>query len=275
VAPGLFRTLRAPLVRGRDFDERDGLGAQPVVIINEAMARKHFPGEDPIGKRVCFDRVPTEDSCWRTIVGVAANVRRESLGLEEAPSFYAPVLQDTTLGTYLLVRTESDPLAILPAVRERVRALDPALPLFEVTTLDDVVSGSLARERFLLTLLGASAVIALALACVGIFGVVYHQTTRRVREIGIRVALGARSTSVMALVVRDGLKPVLFGIALGVAAAGLAVSVLSSLLFEVEPLDPPTFAAVVAIVLGAAVIACTVPARWASRLEAVDALRTD
>ena len=185
--------------------------ATPVVIINDALADRYFPGEDPLGKRVAFDDTPDATSVWRTIVGIVGNVRRETLALQEKPSFYAPVFQDMTGQLHVLLRTEQDPNAIIAAVRDRVRALDPSLPLFDVTTLETVVATSVGRERFLLILLTIAAVIALLLASIGILGVVLYSTTRRVREIGIRVALGARSASVSALILRSGLEPVLLG----------------------------------------------------------------
>jgi putative ABC transport system permease protein len=203
------------------------------------------------------------------------NVRRESLALEEKPSFYAPVLQDWTRQLRLLVRTAGDPLALLPSVRERLRALDPTLPLFDVTTLDDVVTSASARERFLLALLTAFAGVALVLAAVGVFGVVSYSTTRRTREIGIRIALGARRGTVAGLVLRQGLAPVLAGIAAGLVLAVLLVRGMASMLFGVAPFDPLTFAGVVGLLLLAAVLGCALPARRATRVDAVAALRSE
>ncbi|HXV59387.1 MAG TPA: ABC transporter permease [Vicinamibacteria bacterium] len=275
VTPGLFRTMGIPLLKGRDFDLSDDLGAPPVVIINQALAEKYFAAEDPLGKRVCFDRTPDEDSVWRTIVGVVGNVRREALSVEEEPSFYAPVLQDTTRAIHVIVRADRGPLALVDSVRETVHSIDPVVPLFDITTLEAVVRSSMARERFLLSLLAAAAGLALALASIGIFGVVLYSTTRRVREIGIRMALGARGASVVGLVVGRGMRPVLAGIAAGILAAVLGVRALSTFLFEVEPLDLATFAAVVTVVLTAGLAACAIPARWATRVEASSALRAE
>ncbi len=275
ITPGLFQTMRVPLLRGRDFSAADNLQATPVVIVNEALADRYFPGEDPLGKRIVFDQTPDATSVWRTIVGIVGNVRRETLALQEKPSFYAPVFQDTTGQLHLLVRTEQDPNAIVAAVRDRVRALDPSLPLFDVTTLETVVATSVARERFLLVLLSIAAVVALVLTSIGIFGVVLYSTTRRVREIGIRVALGARSASVSALILRSGLEPVLLGIVVGGFAAFLLARAMSSLLFGVQPFDLRTFGSVIAIVLVVAALACALPARWATRVDPTSALRAD
>lgn len=275
ITPGLFQTMGVPLLRGRDFSAADNLQATPVVIINDALADRYFPGEDPLGKRVAFDDTPDATSVWRTIVGIVGNVRRETLALQEKPSFYAPVFQDMTGQLHVLLRTEQDPNAIIAAVRDRVRALDPSLPLFDVTTLETVVATSVGRERFLLVLLTIAAVIALLLASIGILGVVLYSTTRRVREIGIRVALGARSASVSALILRSGLEPVLLGIAAGAFAAFLLARAMSSLLFGIEPFDLPTFGSVIALVLVVATFACALPARWATRVDPTTALRAD
>jgi predicted permease len=275
ITPGLFRTMGVPLLRGRDFDRGDALDSQLVVIINEALSTTYFPGEDPIGKRVTFSRTPDGSSPWRTIVGVVSNVRRETLRLEEKPSFYAPVFQDTTRLVHVLIRSERDVPSLLASAQERVDAMDPALPLFDVTTLEAELAASVGRERFLLVLLIIAAVVALVLASVGIFGVVWHATTRRVREIGIRMALGARASAVMALVIREGLRPVVLGGAAGVVAAGVMARTMSSLLFEVEPLDPLTFAVVFSIVLVSATGACALPARWATRVDQTSALRAE
>ena len=275
ITPGLFLTMGVPLLRGRDFDRGDALDMQPVIIINKALATTYFSVEDPIGKRVTFSRTPDASSTWRTIVGVVSNVRRETLSLEEKPSFYAPVLQDTTRQMHVLIRSERDLPSLLASARQRVAAIDPTLPLFDVTTLEAELAASVGRERFLLILLTIAAVVTLALASVGIFGVVWYATTRRVREIGIRMALGARASAVMALVIRGGLRPVVVGASAGVVAAGVMARTMSSLLFEVEPLDPLTFAVVLSIVLVSAAGACALPARWATRVDQTSALRAE
>jgi putative ABC transport system permease protein len=273
--PGLFRTMRVTLVRGREFEWSDDAGAPRVVIVNQALADKYFPGEDPIGRRLTFERVADAESRWRQIVGVVANVRDETLALEEVPTIYAPTLQEDGSSLQLLMRSEVSPEVLVPLVRSRLRALDPALPLYDVTTLDDVVSASVGRERFLLALLAGSALVALALATIGIGGVVSQSTARRVREIGIRMALGAEMQSVVALVVREGMRPVVSGIGVGVVAAALLARAMSGLLFDVAPLDPGTFAGVAALVTGAALLACLLPARAAARVDASRALRSE
>jgi len=267
ISPGLFRTMEVPLLRGRDFTQADVLEPPAVVIINRTLAERFFPDEDPIGRQVAFDRVASERSIWRTIVGVVENVHRESLAQEEKPSFYAPILQDPTSRAHLLVRTEGDPQVFVGAVRGALEALDPALPLFEVTTLEETVAASVATERFLLALLGVFAFVALVLASVGILGVVSYSTLRRRREIGIRVALGAGRGSIVSLVLRTGMAPVLVGILLGTLSSLVLSRSLRSFLFEVAAYDPWTLGAGVTVFLVVSLGACALPARWAARLD--------
>jgi putative ABC transport system permease protein len=274
-SPGLFRTLRVPLLRGREFEWSDAGEAPRVVIVNQALAERYFPGEDPIGKRIAFDRVPDADSTWREIVGVVGNVRDQTLALEEEPTIYAPVLQGDDLSYFLLVRSEIPPGQLREALQARLHALDPELPLYDVTTLVETVSSAVARERFLLALLAASALVALLLAAVGIGGVVSQSTARRVREIGIRMALGAQRRGVVGLMIRDGMRPVAFGIAAGLLASTVLARGMSSLLFSVEPLDPLTYLLVSGFMAGAAVLACFLPARAAASVDASRTLRSE
>ena len=273
ISEDLFRTMGVPLLRGRDFSTTAGASGGPTVIINRALADRFFPDEDPIGRRVTFSRQASDTSVWRTIVGVAGNVRRESLSLEEEPSFYAPIFQDPTRSAHLLVRSDLPPEALLGTLRERLRGVDPALPLFDVTSLEDQLARAVATERFLLALLGVFAAVALTLAVVGVLAVVSYGTLRRRREFGIRLALGATRKTILSLVLRRGLAPVFAGIALGLAASALLTRSLASFLFEVRPLDPFTFTAVVAVLVTAAVVACALPARWATRVDPAQTLR--
>ena len=272
ISPGLFRLMGVPILAGRDFERSE---TQAVVIVNQALVDDYFPDRDPIGVRVAFDRRPGPSSYWRTIVGVVGNVRRETLALEEEPSFYAPILQDTTGSTHLLVRTSGDPWMALPGVREAVRRLDPAMPLFGVTTLGDQLDLASARERFLLVLLGAFAAIAVVLAMLGIFSVVASATQQRFREIGIRVALGADRREVTTAVLRLGLLPVGFGAVAGLLLSAATSGLLESQLYAVDPFDPFVYLAVAAVALGVGLVACLVPAVWAARVEAVEVLRQE
>jgi len=274
VTPGLFATLGVPLVRGRDFGPADGLASEPVVIVNRALAEKFFPGENPVGRHVAFDAKPDEGSVWRTIVGVVGDVRRQKLALEEEPSFYAPLLQDTSRGAYLLVKAD-EPTSLLPAVRDRLREIDPELPLFEVTSLEAVVESSVARERFLLSLLGGAGIIALVLTAAGVFGVALYATTRRLREIGIRVALGAPRAAVAGLALRSGVVPALAGVALGGILVPPLSAAMSEVVFGVSPADGPTLAGAAALVVTAALLASAVPVRRALRIDPSEVLRSE
>ena len=275
ISPGLFETLGVPLVRGRDFTGADSVSSEPVVIVNRALADTYFPGQDPVGRRIAFDRVPDERSVWRTIVGVVGNVRRESLSREEEPSFYAPVMQDVSRGVFVLVRGGPEADSLVPALRARLHALDPGLPLFEVALLRDLVAASVARERFLLALLATAGLIALALAVSGVFAVVLYTTTRRTRELGIRLALGSSPSAVAALAMRTGLAPALGGGVLGLGLTAAFAGSLSSLVYGVAPLDPPTLAGVALLLALAAGLAALIPARRALRLDPSAVLRAD
>ncbi len=270
ISPGLFQLMGVPVLAGRDFEPNE---SQAVVIVNQALVDEYFADRDPIGVRVTFDREPSASSFWRTIVGVVGNVRRETLALEEEPSFYAPILQDTTGGTHLLVRTSGDPWVALTGVEEAVRRVDSAMPLSGVTTLSDQLDLASARERFLLVLLGAFAGIAVALATLGTFSVVAYATLQRLREIGIRIALGADRRKVIGSVLRLGLFPVCCGAVVGLLVSAGTGGLLGSQLYEVNPFDPLVYVAMAAAAVGVGLLACMVPAVWAARVEAVDVLR--
>lgn len=273
VTPGFFETFGIPLLRGRGFEMGDAHDEELVVVINRTLAERYFPDSDPVGRRVTFDGEPDEDSFWRTIVGVVDDVRRESLGTPEAPGFYAPVIEDPTWELHLLLRTRGEPTSLVGAVRRAVREIDPTLPLHSVTTMQEVVDGSLARDRLLLVLLGSFGGVALVLAAVGVYGVVSYSTSRRTREIGVRMALGARGGEVVRMVLGRGMLPVAAGLALGVGGALLVTRTLSTLLYGVSPLDPATFAAVPVLLGAVGAVACLVPARRATRIDPTRALR--
>jgi putative ABC transport system permease protein len=273
VSPGYFRTLRVPLLRGRVFDASDRIGRPRVVLINEALARRHFGDEDPIGKRICFDRAPDEHSVWRTIVGVVGSEKQQSLALEARLEIFAPAAEEPDLTQVLVVRGPDDPLALVGTLREAVRQLDPEVPLYSVRTMEQVSAESLGRERFVLALLGGFAALALVLAALGVYGVTAYVTRQRTREIGIRMALGAGRAQVLGLVLRQGLAPVAAGGVAGVAGALGLTRLMQGLLFEVEPADPGTYVSVAALLAAAALVACLMPARRAIRVQPVAALR--
>jgi putative ABC transport system permease protein len=272
VSPGYFATFGIALLRGRGFTPADRKGGLPVGMVNQAFARTFFPNADPIGHR--FRR--GSPAPWITIVGVVADLRRGGKTAPLAPEAYLPAAQTDLYPVPLgdvAVRTERDPYALLPTIREAVLAIDPEQPVANVRTMDEIVSRSLAMRRFETLLLALFAATALALATVGVFGVVSYAATQRTREFGIRVALGARSGQVLRQVL--GQAGVLVGAGLGIGAvvALWLTRFLENLLFDVTPTDPATFVAVALVLGGVAVAACAIPARRAAGVDPVVALR--
>jgi putative ABC transport system permease protein len=273
IAPGYLETLRVRLVRGRAFDSRDRPDAPLTVLINETLARRYYEGEDPIGKRITFDRVPEAGSVWRTIIGVVAPERQLGMAREPLPEFLAPLAQDWSRTQYLVLRTAGDPRLLLPAVRSEVGRLDASLPLFDVRTLAEVRSASFARERFVMALFGLFAALALLLTLVGVYGVSAQAAKARTREIGIRMALGAQRGSVQRMIVGQGMRLVAGGLALGLAGALAAGRFMRSLLVGVAATDAATYVAVCALLTLSALLASWLPARRAARVDPVVALR--
>ena len=271
VTPGYFRTMAVPLVRGRLFTDADHTSAPPVVLINEAAARRFFDGQEPLGKQINF---------WganRTIVGVIGNERFQ--GLAEAPPIaaYAPLDQAPSANGagVLLVRTNGDPTALIASVRGVIREQDPALAVFGLEPFAETVSRSVAERRFTMLVLGLLASVALALAAIGVHGVLSYSVAARTREIGIRMALGAQPSGVSRLVVSQGMTLALSGTALGVAAAFVLTRSMGTLLFGVTPTDPFTFVVVPLGLALVALVASYLPARRATRVDPVTALRAD
>ncbi len=282
VSLGYFTTMGIPVRRGRDFTPDDRAGAPRAMVVNETLARALFPGQDPIGKRVACCEGAREDPKWKTIVGVVGDVRSQGPDQAVATEFFLPIAQApdpawTWVGRTmnLVVRGRGDPLALTPALREAVRRVDPGLPLYRIGTMESVLSGSLVAVRFRTALLAALAGIGLLLAMVGIYGVVAFLVTRRRSEIGVRMALGASPRDVLRLVVGQGLRPVLAGIVLGGVAAFATTRLLASWLRGVTPTDPTTFAGVALALVAVAIAASLIPARRATRVQAVEAMRAD
>jgi predicted permease len=269
VTPGYFRTLGVPLVSGRDFGQDDGPGASKVAIVTERFARRFWPNENPIGKHVGAPGQAPDTA----VVGVVKDSRFRSLR-EDTLMVYEPLAQQRRLPVIAFsVRTYQDPKMILPALRDRVRQVDPNLPLFDVSTVEERIDASLVQERLLATLSGSFAVIAVALAAVGLYGVIACEVARRTREFGIRLALGARRGDVLGMVLRDSMAPVGVGLALGWAGAAAASRLVSSLLFGVSGMDVATYAGISALLTAVALVAVWVPARRAVRVDPVAALK--
>ena len=278
VSPGYFRALGISL-RGRDFNDADsaidaqGAPVRRVTIISEDMARRYWPGEDPIGKTVIlhsFGKTP------QTIIGVAGDVRSFGLDAERRPMVYASALAFAGWNPMnLVVRGAADPASHVPAIRRVVRALDPNVPIYDVELFDDLLSASLGERRFNMYLLACFAGTALVLASIGLFGVLAYLVTQRRRDIGIRVALGASQRDVFRVIVGQGMALAVAGALLGVAAGYAGAELMRTLLFSVEPRDPVTFAAVPALLVAVAFLASYVPARRAARVDPLVALRAE
>jgi predicted permease len=271
---GYFETMKIPLIRGRFFTEQDTKESARVVIVDENMARTYWPNTDPLSKRL---KQGGADSTapWLTVVGVVGNVKQYALETDSRVALYVPHLQSGAGSLSVAVRTTVDPLGMAAAVTREARALDPNLPLYDVKTMEQWLSESLARRRFAMLMLGLFAVIALLLASVGIYGVMSYTVAQRTREIGIRVALGAKTRDVLRLIVRQGMSLAGIGIGLGLVAAIAATRLMASLLFGVRATDPLTFVAIALLLAFVALMACWIPARRAAKVDPMIALRCE
>lgn len=270
--PDYLQTMKIPLLRGRHFTERDRADARQVAIIDETLARQYFPGEDPIGKRVTFEGTD-ENPIWREIVGVVGAIRHKGLDAELKGQLYYPHAQSTAGFMSIVVRTANDPASLTSAVRGAVRAVDKDQPVYGVRTMGEVLNNSVAQKRFSMFLLTIFAGVALVLAAVGIYGVMAYTVSARTNEMGIRIALGARSIDILRLVVGQGMILALAGVAFGLVAAFGVTRVMSSLLYGVSATDPLTFAAIALLLTGVALLACYIPARRATKVDPMVALR--
>lgn len=274
VSPNYFRAMGIPLIKGRGFSSEDREGRPRVVMINQKMAQQFWPGGDPVGKTMTYTSRGQGDS--REIVGVVGNVKHFGLDQESVAEFYTPQAQQPSFHTMMLiVRAESDPVMLTDAIRRQVAEIDKDVPLSEIRTLESVKASSVAQPRFRTVLLGLFAAIALLLAVVGVYGVIAYSVSQRTREIGVRMALGAEPGQVVTLLVRQGIVPVLAGIGIGVIGALALSRAISSLLFGVTATDPLTFLALPVLIAAIAVAASYVPARRATRVSPVAALRGD
>jgi predicted permease len=275
VSPGYFSALKVRLLRGRTFGPQDVHGGPLTLVINDALARTYFKGEDPVGQRIAFDKVPTPKSEWYTIIGVVQSEHVDALDVAPIIEAYHSSVQEVSNYMNLVVRTDGNPVALTASVRAVIRDLDPLLVPFRVTTMDALRDRTLARMRFLTTLLLAFAIIGLLLSVVGVYGVLAHVTRNRTREMGIRIALGAQAVQVRWLVVRQGLRLTIAGLVLGGAAALIATRAMTKLLFNVAPNDPATLLGVAILLAATSIAAAWIPALKASRADPAVALRAD
>jgi predicted permease len=270
--PGYFSALQIPLLRGRVFTNGDRLGRPKTVIIDHMLAEQYFPGENPLGKHL---HLVAHGNADHEIIGVVANTVQQ-VGQPGRATMYFPVLNgDHGMGLTLAVRAAADPLAVSVPIQRQIAELDPELPVSDVFTIQQIIERSLGNASLSASLVFSFAVLSLVLASVGLYGVLSYLTTQRTGEIGVRMALGARREHVVRLMLGDGLRPALYGLVLGVVASAGAVRLIQSMLYGTRPLDPAIFAAVAATLLAVAAVACVVPAWRASRIDPMQALRTE
>ena len=272
VTPGYLKTIGIPLRRGRLLDAHDVAGAPVSVLINESFAKRKFPGQDPIGQRIHVGRT---DLPWYTIVGVVGDVKQTSLAVSQADAVYITPTQwyfaDNAMS--LVVRTRGEAASLAPAIRSAIWSVDKDQPIIRVATLDQLLAESAAERRFALILFQAFALVALVLAATGIYGVLSGSVTERTREIGVRLALGASRSDILALVVRQGMTLTGLGVVIGLSGALVASQAIVTMLFGISRLDPITYLSVIGLVMGVSVIACWVPARRATKVDPLVALR--
>jgi len=274
VSPGYFKTMTIPLLEGRVFTEGDKADSPPAVVISETTARLFWPGENALGKHIKAGLSSTSPNPWMTVIGVVKDVRQFELIIEPKPQMYLPYQQAEFFEPRaLIIRTNFDPLSVAGTVRKTVWEIDKDQPVSDISSMEEIVSDSVARQRFSMLLLGVFAGVALVLAAVGIYGVMSYSVAQRTREIGIRIALGAQRSDVLRMTVGQGLRLVLTGVAIGLAGAFVLTRVMSTLLFGVSPTDALTFISISIVLVSVAVLASYVPALRATRVDPMFALR--
>jgi putative ABC transport system permease protein len=276
ISPGYFPALGVRMLRGRNFNEGDGAGSPPVVIVSDELARRYWPGEDPLGKRVSRSDRP-KPSEWSTVVGVIESIKHRSLRKGADAELYVPYTQQLIGAkyTYLVARVKGEPLSIASAIRKRIHDIEPDQPVGEMKTMQTLVVDSAAEVRFHTLLLEIFAGLALSLAIAGISAVVAYTVTQRTREIGIRGALGATPRDMLRFVLAMAMRPVIFGACVGIAGALATTRVLQSELFETQAMDPSIFGIGLAVMIATAAAAASIPAWRAMRIDPAEVLRAE
>jgi putative ABC transport system permease protein len=274
ITPGYFRTMGIPILKGRDFAEQDEKGKPGAIIISDTMARKHWPDEDPVGQVISIGVSVSEDEPteWE-IVGIVSDVKHFSLDSDAVPMMYVPHAQQPWSFMTLVARSSSEPIQLASAMRSQVLSIDRDQPVSDVRTMKEIVASSIAQQRFYMLLLALFAALALVLAAVGIFGVMSYSVTERTREIGIRMALGAQTRDVLKHVVGQGMMLTFAGLVIGLVGSLLLTRFMSKMLYEVDTFDPVTFAAISLLLVSVALLACYIPARRATKVDPMVALR--
>jgi putative ABC transport system permease protein len=272
--PGYFETMRIPLVAGRTFGEQDGIKGVPTIIINQAFTKKYFRGENPLGRHMQV-RIGDDvfESSNREVVGVVGDSKLMKLTAAAEPQYYLPYAQAVVTNPFLVVRSSGDPAMLEDSLRAAIRGVDPGVPVYQVSTLEDYLSKSAAQPRFQTFVLTCFAGIALVLAAIGLYGLLSYMVVQRTLEIGLRMAMGAQRSDVLGMIVRRGLTLALIGLAGGVVISAVIMRLLSGMLYGIRPYDPITFAATAGLLLVVSVAASIVPAWRAARLDPIETLR--
>jgi putative ABC transport system permease protein len=268
-----FGTMQIPLIAGREFNERDDRHAPHVIIINQTLARKFFPGENPIGKHMKPGMNADKSDATCEVVGVVGDVKHRNLWQPPDPESYVPYEQNSIGAMSIIVKSEADPMTLLPAIRTQVRAMDSELPVYKARRMEEYVAASVAQRRFTSLLCTIFAGAGLLLAVVGLFGVMSYSVAQRTHEIGVRVAVGAEKADILRLILQEGMAITLAGVGIGLIGALALSGVVKSQLFGVKATDPLTFVGVVATLAIVALLACYIPARRATRVDPMVALR--
>ena len=271
ISPDYFTVMQAPLLRGRSFTEGDEEGKQPVAIIDETTARRYWAGHDPLGQRLRFGQDPTQP--WMTVVGIIKDIKSDGLDIAGIPHIYVSIYQSTYSGLSVVLRTSLPATALEPQIRHEIQSIDSGLPVFNVSSMDEVLDASLAPRRFSADLVSGFAALALLLASIGIYGLLAYMVGQRSREIGLRMALGARRDDVLKLFLRKGAVLASVGIVAGVVLSASTASMMASVLYDVRPHDPAVFLIVPLLLLAVALLASYFPARRATRINPITALR--